>query len=392
MIATAFEEAAVIDRIATMRLQEESAAYQCSDYLAFTDDIDAECRSMMCRWSAQVVDFCKFSRETVSVAMNYLDRFMTTSITSQNPFALMARTSRKQYQLASMASLYIAVKIHEPLEMDTALVSELSRGCYSPIEIAMAEMEILNALGWRTSGPTPLEFFRHFLALLPPRRLSSRVMEGMLKLGKAQAEFSAADFELSAAMVSPSKVGMAALLNALEAMEATTTYRDDDHDDDHDDAGVELDMLDEEERSAFLKRLGDAINIGGVDPSLDDDVKYARSILAESLPQQRPALAAPTSQQRQQQRQQRKSGGDEEGKSVISRSHDAEEPEKEVEPEAEPEPELSEEQEREQERRTRKRQPPSQAHVEDCAVANKRKLSPSGGKMQTSPVCVCVAE
>eukprot|EP00566_Odontella_aurita_P019440 CAMPEP_0113552974 /NCGR_PEP_ID=MMETSP0015_2-20120614/15357_1 /TAXON_ID=2838 /ORGANISM="Odontella" /LENGTH=313 /DNA_ID=CAMNT_0000453995 /DNA_START=357 /DNA_END=1298 /DNA_ORIENTATION=+ /assembly_acc=CAM_ASM_000160 len=284
MIATAFEEAAVIDRIATMRLQEESAAYQCVDYLARADDIDAECRSKMCRWSFQIVDFCKFSPETVSIAMNYLDRFLATSITSNNPTAIRARTSRKQYQLASMAALYIAVKINEPLEMDTALVSELSRGCYTPIEIARAEADVLNALGWRTSGPTPLGFFQHFLALLPKRARDGRGAERAMDLGRAQTEFAAAEYELSGAMVPPSAMGMAALLNALEAID----YRGDEG-------------MDENERIRFLARVRD---ISGVDPFLDEDVHYARSILALSFSNEDKTEIEPEASEEQQQQQQ----------------------------------------------------------------------------------------
>merc|ERR1712226_396506 len=94
------------------------------------DDPDhMDSRKKMVAWCFQVVDFCKFQRETVSIAMNLLDRFMMTSQSQ------VAKTDVKVYQLAAMTALYTAVKIHEPEVMDPKLISNLSRGVYQPEEV-----------------------------------------------------------------------------------------------------------------------------------------------------------------------------------------------------------------------------------------------------------------
>ena len=73
----------VVDRIAFMRQQEETT-YNVRDYLAesvkvrklASKPVDEDCRVKMCEWCYQVVDFCKFRRETVGIGMSYLDRYL----------------------------------------------------------------------------------------------------------------------------------------------------------------------------------------------------------------------------------------------------------------------------------------------------------------------------
>mmetsp|Transcript_34041 Transcript_34041/g.81834 ORF Transcript_34041/g.81834 Transcript_34041/m.81834 type:complete len:103 (+) Transcript_34041:2860-3168(+) len=62
------------DRLEVMLNQEEHE-YKCFDYLAANEAIrkkaakpvDEDCRVKMCEWCYQVVDFCKFRRETVGI-------------------------------------------------------------------------------------------------------------------------------------------------------------------------------------------------------------------------------------------------------------------------------------------------------------------------------------
>ena len=152
----------VADRLAAMQLQE-STSYQCRDYIDNNDEktmrsaqsacsspslrrprqrgpqenqiIDRDCRLKMCEWCYQVTDFCKFQRETVAIGMDYLDRFLSTS----SPRAIRALRDKREFQLVAMTSLYIAIKLFEPLAMDTGLLSQISHGCYTEIDVV--EME-----------------------------------------------------------------------------------------------------------------------------------------------------------------------------------------------------------------------------------------------------------
>jgi len=209
----------VPDRIAVMLVQEENE-YACFDYLAANEAIrrkaqkpvDEDCRVKMCEWCYQVVDFCKFRRETVGIGMSYLDRYMCSKKGKK------ALGDRKEYQLVAMTCLYVAIKLHEPLEMETSLLADLSRGCYTEMEFANMEKNILEAIEWRVSGPTPLAFVLHYISFLPDI-ISSSVIEAIFDYARYQTELAIGDHYFVKSK--PSVVGMAALLNALEGMDTT---------------------------------------------------------------------------------------------------------------------------------------------------------------------------
>jgi hypothetical protein len=209
----------VAERLAVMRIQEETT-YRVRDYLAETVQIrkvaakpvDEDCRTKMCEWCYQVVDFCKFRRETVGIGMSYLDRFLCTQQ------GLEALCNRKQYQLAAMTALYIAIKIHEPLEMETSLLADLSRGCYNEMEFVEMEETMLTALDFRVNGPTPLGFVQYFMALIPPT-IHSSVASLIMDYARYQTELAVSDQSFVA--IKPSEIALAAFLNALEGMDTT---------------------------------------------------------------------------------------------------------------------------------------------------------------------------
>jgi Cyclin, N-terminal domain len=176
---------AAVATISAMCCQEASG-YFVVDYLQNNKhlllDVDPESREKMVAWSFQVVDFCKFHRETVEIAMSNLDRFLLT------PPGLHTLQDRSVYQLAAMASLYTAVKIHEPEAMDPKLVSNLSRGTYSPKDIEEMELIILQALQWRLNPPTTLSYIREFFHLIPPEALDTATQSIVYELAQFQSE------------------------------------------------------------------------------------------------------------------------------------------------------------------------------------------------------------
>jgi len=214
----------IADRIAIMRIQEETT-YRIKDYRTHprskssstttststtSKPVDAECRIKMCEWCFQVVDFCKFRRETVTIGMSFLDRYVTT------PTGRSALQNRKEYQLAAMTALYIAIKLHEPLEMETSLLADLSRGCYTEMEFVGMEQQMLQAIHWRVNGPTCFGFLAHFMALLP-RAVPTTVAQALLEYARYQTELAVAEQALL--IWKPSELALAAVLNALEGLD-----------------------------------------------------------------------------------------------------------------------------------------------------------------------------
>lgn len=201
-----------------MRKQEddfyscEGSAYFHSHQLSFLSSpeaaapVDESCRSKMIEWCYQIVDFCKFSRETGAIAINYLDRYTHSSLET--------RDNRGLFQLACMTCLYTAIKIHEPQAMEPKAVSSLSRGIFSAQEVIDMERKILAALKWRVHPPTALAFLRHYLLVVPENIISSSERSVIIELCKFQTELAVKDCLFLGSK--PSTIALVALRNALE--------------------------------------------------------------------------------------------------------------------------------------------------------------------------------
>ena len=108
----------VLDRINAMRSQEEKTN-RCQNY--FTSLVDASCRKAMVDWCFIVVDSVDLSRETVGIAMSILDRYLS----SGNGKSAEALQNKQKFQLATITSFYMAVKIHEPVQIGMGMLIKL---------------------------------------------------------------------------------------------------------------------------------------------------------------------------------------------------------------------------------------------------------------------------
>lgn len=207
-----------MDQLQAMQ-QQERKIYKRLDYFSNVspiDDpgaVDSWCRYKMVEWCYEVVDFIQFSRETVCIAMSFLDRFLSTnSKRSQEVIR-----SRKEYQLCAMTCLYTAIKIFEPKMIDTALLAQLSRGSYGPEDFKKMEMDILLELNWYLNDPTPNNFLELFLELLPLHMCEMQIDEMTLKEhAKYQIELAIVDYGIM--IHDPSSIAIAALRNSLNSI------------------------------------------------------------------------------------------------------------------------------------------------------------------------------
>ena len=138
-------------------------------------------------WCYSVVDQCNFDRETVAIAIDMMDRFLSLSCSSKtsssssgstnnantnvNPYSRIAHTAlhnRKSFQLLSMSALYSAIKMNETVALGATFFSAMSRGTYSVTDIEGMELTLLNGLGWRCCAPTGIQMAHHILSLLLP--------------------------------------------------------------------------------------------------------------------------------------------------------------------------------------------------------------------------------
>ena len=87
-------------------------------------------------------------------------------MSSGRPRARKVLQDRKEYQLATMTALYVAVKLHEPKLFDISLLTQLSRGSYIEQDFKQMEMNVLSSLSWRLNGPTYITVFEHCIVLV----------------------------------------------------------------------------------------------------------------------------------------------------------------------------------------------------------------------------------
>lgn len=171
MVYEAIEDSLhVLDRINAMRSQEENNA-RCRGYSASL--VDAPFRTAMADWCFVVADSFDLSRETVWIAMSILDRYLGST-----KGEVEALRNKKTFQLASIASFHIAIKISEPVHLGIDLLIKLCRGEYNKYDVFSMEQDILFSLEWRVciSTTTPMDYVRQFLELLPEWRDASHII------------------------------------------------------------------------------------------------------------------------------------------------------------------------------------------------------------------------
>jgi len=211
-------------RIVVMLGLESSPAYRRTDYLGKSleisplsenplrreppsaeEAVDNECRIKMCEWCHQILDFCGFQRETISIAMSYVDRYLSSERGQSVLF------DRKAYQLLSITALYMAIKFVEPLELELSTLSELSRGAYSEHQFVEMERSILSTLEWRLTPITPIAVVQHLLSLLP----NSTIRDAIYDASRYQIELCVSNYDIFA-QHTPSEIALTSILNSCE--------------------------------------------------------------------------------------------------------------------------------------------------------------------------------
>lgn len=191
-----------------LAMKEQERTYQCSDYLNQDDlDIDENSRSKMVQWCYQTVDFFKLSRNSVSIGMSCLDRFLCTP--QGQPFLM----NKTLYQLACITSLHLAIKVHEPVELGVSMLVQLCRGVYTSEQIIETEQTILEAIQWAVNPPSPKAFIQCFISMLP-RSVGMETRRDLLDLAVYQTELALAEYRTGARNL-PSVVAFGSLVNAI---------------------------------------------------------------------------------------------------------------------------------------------------------------------------------
>jgi len=234
------EDNATVAQSLSIMMKKEQTIYTSCDYLHSPDPSSSQSssspdgmptrvtpsdRMMIVDWCYSVINKVQLNRETVALAMEMVDRFLSkpSSILS----ASRALHDRRQYQLIVVTALYIAVKTLEPTHvMNSQLFSDVSQGMYSVQDIERMELNILQGLEWRVCAPTSIQMAYHILSLILPHAntMDDATRAFVLDEVRFQTEFAVRDYYF--AMQRPSTVAMAAIFNALDQVDDSRTRRD----------------------------------------------------------------------------------------------------------------------------------------------------------------------
>ena len=200
-------------RLEAMKAQEEST--RCHNYFQRSACcLHESCRKDMVIWLQQMQRALELSSETVWIATRFLDRYVSSGKGKSQE----ALEDRYNFQLAAIAAFYTAVKIHEypVVKLDVVKLVKICKGYYEESEILFTEEDILSALDWRVTTPTPMEFVRVFIELLPERiASSSTTSDRLLETSQKFVDGTTTDFYFT--FFKPSVIGAACLASSVSA-------------------------------------------------------------------------------------------------------------------------------------------------------------------------------
>ena len=203
-------------QIEAMKAQEDTA--RCYNYFirSACKGVDEECRTSMVSWCHQMAKALSLKPQTSWIAISYFDRYLS----SGKGKSISALADKYTFQLSAIASFYIAIKMHDTVQLNAATLAKLCKGYYAKADILKMEEDILFALDWRVNIPTPMDFARHMLHLLP-EKVSSAVSESLL--GTTQKLLHRTTTDLYFTFCKPSVVGASCLSSALAGTDILTS-------------------------------------------------------------------------------------------------------------------------------------------------------------------------
>jgi len=204
----------VVDQISVMRRQE-TITYQCTTFKKILSQpevsingvnirVNNSWREHICNWSYEIADYFGLSRQTVAISLDLFDRF----------FAKRGNTcDERSALLASLTTLYIAIKINETKKVKLCTLTQLCIEDVLPEDIAVMELKILKSLEWMVNPPTAVDFIHRVLILLPVN-IHTPVQRTIFELSCYVAELSVCDSFF--VKIPRSIIAFAAILNVLD--------------------------------------------------------------------------------------------------------------------------------------------------------------------------------
>jgi len=125
------------------------------NYMKKQSDITSSMRSILVDWLVEVSDEYRLQPETLYLAVNYTDRFLSQM-----------SVLRGKLQLVGTASMYIASKYEEITPPDVGEFVFITDDTYTKKQVLRMEHLLLKILDFKMSSPTISWFLMHFLRFI----------------------------------------------------------------------------------------------------------------------------------------------------------------------------------------------------------------------------------
>jgi hypothetical protein len=119
------------------------------DYMSQQTELQWKMRSILMDWMIEVHTKFRLLPETLYIAVNLIDRFLSARVCSLSKF-----------QLVGMTALFVASKYEEVICPSVSHFLHMSDGGYGVEEILKAERYMLSTIKFDMSYPNPLHFLR----------------------------------------------------------------------------------------------------------------------------------------------------------------------------------------------------------------------------------------
>jgi len=133
-----------------------------ANYMKKQQDINSSMRSILIDWLVEVSEEYKLNVETLYLAVNYTDRFLSQM-----------SVLRGKLQLVGTASMYIASKYEEISPPDVSEFVYITDDTYTKKQVLRMEHLLLKVLDFRMNTPTINCFLMHYLRFLKLNTSSS---------------------------------------------------------------------------------------------------------------------------------------------------------------------------------------------------------------------------
>ncbi len=186
-------------------LEEESTFRSCNDQVAFEKSTQSYqlslWRDRVAQWCYDVVDHLHAPRDTVYLAMNFLDRSVATS-------SIDRLVMKDEYELTSITCLFLAIRVSTKDELRISDLLQISHSRLLVKDIQDTGSRLLHKLSLKTPMISPSTFAKYYLRLIGSS-VSTEFALSLLEMACYLVELSVCDHFFT--FVPPSKLAYAAV-------------------------------------------------------------------------------------------------------------------------------------------------------------------------------------